>query len=304
MANFIIKLGTVREVEKTTTPDGSDGLRIRAQIPSEKSWPIKDIPWAFPLLPKTFQSVPKEGEGVLIFLQDSSNKTSQRFYIGPIISQPQYQKYCSKADGTSLLKGAEREPLEKMSKDDSTDGSFPEVDDIAVVGRGSEDIILRYDDVTKSSEIDLRAGIKGELIGEDKESLQGNVIFNEKDPAYIQLKHKTAISSDLGQSANSLVNIVANRVNIMSNFDNAVAHNLNDKETLVKESEVDDVMSKLHRVPKGDKLVELLELMRLVILNHVHSWPGKPQCGDNAGVTEKLTKFDVNSILSEYVRIS
>lgn len=299
-----IQIGTVREVEKPTTPDGADGLRIRAEIASDGAKNLADIPWAFPLMPKVFQSVPKEGEGVLIFLQNTSTKTSQRFYIGPIISQPQYHKLCKRADGTSLFKGAERDPLEKMSNEPDTDGSFPNYNDIAVVGRGSEDIILKYNDVTKESEIDLRAGIRGELIGNTKPNLVGNVIFHGVDPAYIQLKYKAAIASDYGQAANSLINLVANRINIMSNLDNSISHNLRDKDTLVKEDAIDDIMSKLHKVPKGDLLIKFLELLRTVLLTHVHSWPGNVQCGDTANKTGELSEFPINDILSEYVRIS
>lgn len=304
MAKVKMMLGTVVEIEKRTTPDGADGLRVRARLFDDKPSPVSNVPWAFPLLPKMFQTAPKEGEGVIVFLMDERSQDSQRFYIGPIISQPQYQKYCSKQDGTSLFKGSERKPLEKASKDDSTTGAFPSVDDVALVGRGSEDVILKYNDTTKTSEVDIRAGVRAEMLGTDKPSLVGNVIFNGVDPAYIQLKYKTAIASDYGHSANSLINMVANRINIMSNLDGSISHNLGDNETMVNESEIDNIMSSLHQVPKGDKLVELLNIMRECILRHVHGWPGKEQNGDSAGNIDKLIEYPIETILSDYVRIS
>lgn len=304
MANIVLYIGVVEYVETPLTPNGSDGCRIRARLPIDSRKNLNDIPWAFPLMPKTFHTIPQVGEGVLVFLQDSSSKMSQRFYIGPIISQPQYQKFCSKADGTSLMQCAERDPLPKASNYDATTGSFPEVSDVAVVGRGAEDIILRYNDTTKSSEVDIRAGIRGEYKDQTNPSLTGNVIFQGVDPAYIQLKHKNAIASGEDKNANSLINVVANRVNIMSNMDVDVEANLDNNNTLVDEATINDTMSKLHQVPKGDKLVEFLELMRTVLLTHVHSWPGNPQSGDNAGKTPELSDFNIKDILSDYVRIS
>ena len=75
----IIKKGQVESVK-----DDTDGLRIKARIAQDGEAPLEEIPYAFPLLPKTFQSVPKVGEGVFIITTMSGNKNSQRYYIGPI----------------------------------------------------------------------------------------------------------------------------------------------------------------------------------------------------------------------------
>ena len=93
MANIVMLIGTVREIEGTYSNDGHDGLRVRAELPNDKPKKIEDVPWAFPLMPKVFQSVPKVGEAVLIFKEDSP--TAQRMYLGPIISQPQFNTYCA-----------------------------------------------------------------------------------------------------------------------------------------------------------------------------------------------------------------
>ena len=63
-------------------------------------------------------------------------------------------------------------------------------------------------------------------------------------------------------------------------------------------------MDKLHQVPKGDKLVELLEDMRGAILHHVHPWAGMEQCGDWGGWIQKLSEFDLSTVLSKHVRTS
>lgn len=305
--NFSINIGTVREVESIYSEESYGGLRIRAEVAGDNAENVNLIPWAFPLLPKVFQSVPKVGEAVFVFMQEDKGgdkQSSQRYYLGPIISQPQYFSDCSKKDSTSLLMSRILKPLQQIFNSDNTRGAFPNSEDVAVVGRGREDITLKYDNTTKKSEIDLRAGIRGEATNSDNPNMVGNVIFNGTDPAYIQLKYKQGLATGEKHQANSIINLVANRINIMSNKDEDIAHNLKDKDTLVTESKMDEVMDKLHPIPKGDDLVVLLELMRGAILHHVHPWAGMEQCGDWSGHIMALQGFPIEKILSEYVRIS
>ena len=305
MANISLNIGTVREVESTYSKDGYDGLRVRAELMQDKPGNYSNIPWAFPLLPKTFQSIPKVGEAVFVIADDDGDKNkSQRYFIGPIISQPQYNTYCEKENGTTLLQTSERKPLGKISNYGMTQGAFPTTEDVAVVGRGSEDVILRYDKNSQSSEVLLRAGVRGEATNSKNPDLIGNVIFNGVDPAYIQLKYQQGLSSGEMTCGNSIINIVANRINIMSNSDEGVSDKLDNSTSMVDTSDTDEMMDNLHQVPKGDKLVELLEIIKGCIMHHVHPWAGMEQCGDWPGFINKLEEYDIKSILSEYVRIS
>ena len=77
-----------------------------------------------------------------------------------------------------------------------------------------------------------------------------------------------------------------------------------EKRVLSFEEKMDEIMNSLHQVPMGDKLVELLKIMKGCIMHHVHPWAGMEQCGDWSGFIKKLEKFDIPSILSKYVRIS
>ena len=297
-----LSIGTVREVENTYSEDAYDGQRVRAELFTDKTTKVSDIPWAFPLLPKSVQVIPKVGEAVFV-INDGTQK-SQRYYIGPIISQPQYNTYCKKDDATSLLDGHLTLPIERISNVADTWGSFPNTEDIAMVGRGAEDVTLKFDENTKASEVDLRAGIRMEPTNDTNPNMRGNVIFNGTDPAYIQIKYKKGLVAGEGKEANSVVNVVANKINIMSNKDDDIAHNIGDRDTLVAEDKIKDVMDNLHQVPKGDELVKLLELLKGAILHHVHPWAGMEQCGDWEGYINELNKFDIKSILSDHVRIS
>lgn len=300
----IIKKGQVEMVQDT-----ADGLRIKVRIQQDGTKPLEEIPYSFPLLPKTFQSVPKIGEGAFVITTMSDNVESQRYYLGPIISQPQFQEKCEysygRGNAMSLIEGGTVEPLEKISNYKETFGSFPTVDDVAVLGRASQDIILR-DSKEVGDEIDIRCGIRTDsTLGNARngETVVGKVVFNKLDPAYIQLKYKRALTKEYNQEANSVINLVADKINIISNKDDN-AFDLTDTEQLIKNEDLDNIMSKLHQVPMGDVLVKLLDVMIKAIITHVHPFAGMPPSmaeyvKDNADWLNKL-----DDILSKHVRIS
>ncbi len=328
-----LRIGTVREIESESSyhrdsrtnqeiSDNYGGLRIRVEVEGDYVGDSKTdpnypdyslLPWCFPLLPKTFQSIPKLGEAVIVFVADLGAPTdSQRYYIGPVISQPQFNNYCSGpqfnayhsgGDATSLLDKADKKPLEAVNKEPYTVGSFPRPSDVAVIGRGKEDVILRHG-IDDSSEIQLRAGIRGKPTNDPNPNMKGDIIFNDVDPAYIQLKHKKNLTAGESLEANSVINIVADRINIMSNKDNNIADNIKNRDSLVSEGKLNDIMVSLQPVPLGHNLFDLLSIMKMCILHHVHPWAGMEQCGDWGGYIKELEKFDLERILSKYVRIS
>lgn len=300
MGDMIVRIGKVEYVENKYTEGGSDGNRIKVRLDEgDKTYRTKDdLPWCFPLLPKTFQSTPQEGESVFVITAQGGDVDSQRYYIGPVISQPQYFEKAPHDTSTSLIEGGKFSPLPKMSMNANSDGAFPSVRDVAVIGRGQEDVMLRYVPSTMSSEVDIRAGIRQADLT-DLESV-GNTEYNASDPAYIQVKHKPGLST----AGNSVVNIVADNVNIMSNYDNDVSRNIHDHDDLVVGENTDDVIRSLHQVPHGDALVELLKIIKGALLEHVHGICGGRQKGDNSGFIDKLKDYNIDSILSQYVRVS
>jgi len=304
----VIKRGQVESVD-----DSAGALRIKVRTEEDGDRPLSDIPYAFPLMPKAFQSVPKPGEGAFILTTTTRNRDSQRHYLGPIISQPQFNDLClhsyGRGQSTSVLEGGVIYPLEKISNFSETDGSFPEVSDVAMVGRGSQDIIMRDNSKTLSNEVDIRCGIRGKLESSYKEAfkennnpnLLGKVIFNNFDPAYIQLKYKNKLTTEDGQQANSIINLVADKINIISNQDDN-SFELTDVKELIPEAKLDETMSKLHQLPHGDTLVKLLNLIINAISTHVHPFAGMIPV--RAGYVEEMQDYPTEDILSKHVRIS
>lgn len=301
--NALLPIGEVKLVETKGSKDCLDGARIKAVIDGDNPRNITSVPWAVPLLPKVFQSIPKVGEAVIIITAQMGDKDSQRFYIGPIIPQPQYFEKSPKKNATSMLQTAETTPLAAISNFAVTEGSFPSNDDIAVIGRGGEDIVLKYNSSTSDSEVDIRAGIRQRATSSSDDAIRDKlVVFNTETPTYIQLKNKNGIAPK--HDASSLVNIVGEKVNIMSTQDSDVSASITDNKELIKSSEADNIMDKLHQVPKGDTLIEFLEVLRQAVLLHVHPWLGMEQCGDHGGYINKLKDYDLQSLLSDHVRIS
>lgn len=309
---MIVKMAQVESVN-----DDTGGLRIKVRTKNDR-----ESYWAFPLLPKQFQVVPKIGEGVLLFSESTNKDNGNRYYLGPIISQPQFNEKdifdYGRGTAISLLQGKRIDSLPNIKTDARTNGSFPNVGEVAMVGRESEDMIMRKSP-GGSDELTIRCGIRKEdtLNSTNKgvTSNIGKIIFNDVDPAYIQLKYKPNLSNYVANydvsagdrirtqsKTNSAVNIVADKINLIGVSDNSLNATATDNENLIKDSDMEKMMSELHQLPKGDILVKCLKVMKDAILNHSHPWADmKPY---KYADTLNLDNFDLNTILSDYVRIS
>lgn len=294
--DIVIRIGEVVSVD-----DEYNGNRIKVRLDQDRNMKNEELPYSFPLLPKTLQTIPKIGEAVLIILSRMGNKNSVRYYIGPLISQPQHfykEEYINGFGSSTSLIMSGSKPLETIAHYNETNGSFPEVNDVALLGRQGEDVIL------KDGEVDIRCGIRQQKVFDNVDyssSLKGYVIFNKQNPAYLQLKYKRGLCKGNKQVADSVVNIVADKINLISHKDKE-AFNLTDQEELIQENELDNIMSKLHQVPYGDLLVNALKLFLNALVNHVHPYPGLPPvpCEHIIGALG----VNLDEILSENVRIS
>lgn len=316
MSNYIIKQGQVVYVEGTKRDemeikdssyihlsDEADGMRIKVRLTEDKNKKTKlpltidELPWCFPLLPKTFQSPPKIGECVFIISPDAGNFHSDRYYIGPVISQPQFHSNAQfdygNGSATSLLQnGNQSQILGKISKFKVTKGAFPNKEDVAIIGRDSEDVIL------KNGELDLRCGIRGEAFNDDKD-LKGKVIFNSLNPTYIQMKFKNNLINSKNHQANSIINLVSDKINLISHKDLGLTDNVD----LIKEEDLPKIMDKLHVLPYGDVLSEYLLWIVEAIKNHGHNFgPAEPPI--RGAYINLLDRINLDELCSKDIRIS
>ena len=331
----LVMHGQVVYVENTNNlqyEDDASALRIKVRLDSDRNTKNNEkLPYAFPLLPKTIQSVPKVGEGVFVFTAKINEYDSQRYYIGPIISQPQFMEECKYDNGTgnavSLItegKSGKERPLTSIGRAKGlTKGAYPEPNDVAMVGRGQEDIVLKYrssETMGSTSEIDIRAGIRVKPTDNSIKYLKGNVVFNSDSPSYIQVKYKAngmcgimmgkgdivpnKYESKEVRQGKSVVNIVADKINLISHKDSEnFGELITNRDTLVLEEQMDNIMSRMHRAVYGDELITLLKLMIEVISTHTHPYPMRKPIQDGTPMVD-LVGYKMEKLISPNVRIS
>lgn len=292
----LLRVAKVVDVETSTTQKGTDGHRIKVlAADSDNPVVMDDLPWIPPLLPMLFQVMPHAGESVLLVTAKVGNDRSQQFYIGPIIPQPQNLQDAPSEIASSNIQGGISEPGEKISNDAATHGAFPDEKTIGLIGRGAEDIQLKFNDNTSESEVLLRAGARTY-----SDKFKSYVNFNSDDPVFIQMKHSPRAASD----TNGVINIVADNINIISSQDTDVNDSLAKSGNMIDTSENKKIEEKLHPAVKGDVLVELLTIMKGAILGHVHNANGLPQSGDWAENVNALIDSKMQEILSDHVKLS
>lgn len=292
-----IKYAQVVSVEDE---NGAGRIRVHLMPDDANLKDAKDHPYAIPLLPKHLSVVPKVGEGVFVINAVVNEGKSQRYYIGPVISQGHrlgYDPYFM--GGDSILPGApkEFEPFEKVA------GVYGDDDDIVISGRKNCDVLIRKDD------IQLRAGVKV-FDNDDK----NKVYFNQTHPSYLKLKyHPTAIDG-----IKSTATVVADRIMLLSN-NSATKQNGNGTFTLasppdnkypendlIREEEMKKVFDEAYKLPYGEMLVDFLKKFMDVFISHTHNFIGLPP---NAYFIDQLQSAAADPIinkkmLSDSIRIN
>ena len=160
--------------------DEYDGFRIKARIFGEDDEKHdSELPFAFPLLPKMMHILPKVGEAVIIISNSFKPPYGQRYYIGPLIHQPQFMGYDGFLDGAFNLHdgGFSTYVLPALHRNPEALGVLPEKNEISLLSRGETDVTLG------EKEVKIRCGVRTTGVTEDE------VLFNKTNPTYIKLKH-------------------------------------------------------------------------------------------------------------------
>jgi len=301
--DFAVRIGRV-----VSTEDPYCANRIKVRLPNDNNKTDAELPFAMAYMPQFFQVHPKQGESVLVLCADPVNPDSERFYAGPIIRQYQDFEYCPHDVSQGLY---EQNPTKSAYKPirelTGTEGAFPVYDDVALIGRKGEDVILRDNTVL------IRCGVRAKGTGENPD-YQGNVVFNGRNSAYIQIRTSdngniTTTNSQAGNgdtTAGAVMNFVADKFNLISHKDKS-NYNLSDPSKMVTDEEIQRVMNNLHRVPYGDVLCQFLDLTRRLVLNHVHPANGHnlaAKTADDLQQIEEYKSFDLETIKSPNVRVS
>ena len=281
----IIRIGYV-----SNTYDEYDGGRIKVRIfPDDDDIRNNDeLPYAFPLLPNMVHVVPKVGEAVLIISPKLGNNSSQRYYLGPIIHQPQFMHFDEFLSSTSLLDGGNIiNVLPALTRVPEAKGALCTSEDISFKGRGDSDIILR------EKELMLRCGVR--LTDENNKE---NIVFNKTNPTYIKLKHHV---NRLNDNTKSSATIVSEKINLIGT-NSRQYFNVQDNNELITDDVMNKIIEEAHVLPYGDTLVEFLKIFIKAFSNHTHAYSGLPPVPNLDYIS--LQNYNLNDILSESVRIN
>ena len=290
-----IKVCNVVSVKDNT---GMDRIKVR-MVPEDNELSDEEIisrenNYVFPAIPKLLFVKPKVGECVLVICA-TNNGDTQRYYLGPVISQQNQINYDSfMTTARSMFKGSIVPPLVSPTMDTETKGSFPENDDVYITGRRNADLQIKENDIR------MRCGVK-KASWADKSKFK----FNITDPAYILLRYYDLGLDNSGvrqNKCNSVANIVADKINLLgtNSKDN---YQLTDREDLITDDEMKKIIEKAHQLPYGDKLVEILDMFRKAFLNHMHNHYLVPPNPGTESMAE-LTGYDFKKMLSDTVRIA
>lgn len=255
--------------------------------------------FAWPLLPKHLQVIPKVGEMVLVFMSSLDNSNGNRFYIGPIISQDYYLNDGMGEVSLSLLQGMGTNPLCHPSGNPENDGSYPETDTIAIQGRGDSAMWL------KDEELRLMCGHKPDWAATStvERADPGNLRFNRENLSYIQMKYGKFKQND-GTNFNSVINVVADRINLITHngADKQSDVSVTDNKDLMTTQSINNFTSNGQKMVYGDDLVSFLNKFRDVFRDHTHHWSNDPQV--MLSKDDDFWNKDLNELLCKTIRLA
>lgn len=263
------KIASVVDVNDKT----GQGLILAHIIPDDnrKSEEEKKKCWSVPLLPRVFGVTPKVGEKVLVFIIDG-----QRYYIGPIYGQLSNLDDASGLDSTAALQGSASGPGVNPEMKEDVKPALPEVDDVAINGKGYSGMYVKKKDVV------IHSGLK--VLG-GKNKIHRNVKGND---AAIQ------VSYDEEGNPKSSITMHADVIGLFGNSEVAPfeSKNLHKKDRhYISNEDLNELFHTAQSIPYGEKLCKVLLKIISAIMNHTHPISTRTPfvVGDVKNISEYVT---------------
>lgn len=262
--------------EVVSIDDKTEGGRIQVRIADIDDKTLNaDLPYAYPAIPKFIHIYPQVGEVVRVFLEDIRYPQRGRHWVGSIISQLHKigrDGFLTALSTTNVGLGA---PDKAPSQYPAAKGVFPDIGDIGIIGRDNTEMML------KPKQVLIRAG---------RHNVDDILALNTKNPATIQMD----INSDGSQS--SIIQL-ADKIAFIAHDGNPKLPAVNyDAETIAR------VFNEAHPMGRGDIIVQVLEVFRQAIIQHIHPYSGVPV--DKDKIIVDLEKIDLTQILQNNIRIN
>lgn len=254
----------------------------------DRDTPDEELPFCVPMIPNHFHIIPLVGEMIYVFLENPTDNSAPRYYMGSQINSPFKLKFQSFSESNKVFNYTNFNL--NISKEGNIDATsiLPKEGDIAIQGRSDSDLIL------KPREVFLVAG----------KFKKGTFEFNTETPSSLQIIQKENLNSDLLDFYSQL-NATSTNINLYSNrgkFRDPSISNFEINEDLKSFGEL---ANSLHPAVFGDELIRLLDLIIKVLINHIHT-PQKPAL--TTPELKELSSYTVDGnlqkIISNHIRIN
>lgn len=253
----------------------------------------EQLPFCVPMMPNHFHIVPLVGEMVYILLENPSDNSAPRYYMGSQINSPFKLKYQEYAEANRVFKYTE------FNLNQNADGNLdaltivPQIGDIAIQGRTDADLILRPREVIL---------VAGKFAGD-------TLLPNKNNPSNIQLIQLE--NEEENEDGDELIlkysqaNVVSTNINLFSprgKFRDVGIAEFEINEDLKSFGETADA---LHPAVFGDELIKLLDLIIKVLLNHIHT-PHMPLLStpESDEISAYSVEGELQKIISNHVRFN
>lgn len=254
----------------------------------DRDTPNEQLPFSVPMMPNHFHIVPIEGEMVYILLENPSDNSAPRYYMGSQVNSQFKLRFQGYEEAERVFKDTQFNLNKNKSSNIDASLALPKIGDIAIQGRDDSDLIL------KPREVLLVAG----------KFNKGTLDLNTDTPSKLQLIQMENHEKDLIPRY-SQANITSTNVNIYSNRGKFRAESLSKFEKNKDLESLGELAKTLHPAVFGDELIKLLDLMIRVILNHIHTpQVHLVQTPESNELSAYTVDGELQRIISNHIRIN
>ena len=259
----------------------------------DRDTPDELLPFCVPMIPNHFHIVPLVNEMIYIILENPSDNSAPRYYLGSQINNPFKLKFQEYKEANRIFKYTDFNLNKKQDSKLGLSKVFPKIGDIALQGRSDADLILR------PREVFMVAG----------KFKKGTTDENTQTPSSFQLiqkeNSKKNDNDDILIEEYSQANITSSNINIYSILGKFRDANLAEFEKNKDLKSFGEIANTLHPTVFGDELIKLLDLIIKVLLNHIHTPQTHLVSSPESNEVSKYTvNGDLQRIISNHIRIN
>lgn len=255
----------------------------------DRDTPDDLLQFCVPIMPNHFHIIPLVDEMVYIFLENPSDNSAPRYYMGSQINSPFKLRFQAYGESQKIFEYTNFNLNQNPNSNLQASTILPKSGDIAIQGRSDADLILRPKEAFL---------VAGKFV---KDTLE----INNETPSIIQIIQKENDEKSKLLPRYSQANLTSTNINIYSVRGKFRETSLSNFEISEDLKSFGDLANSLHPSVFGDELIKLLDLIIKVLLNHIHT-PQKPllTTPESNEISSYTVDGNLQRIISNHVRIN